>query len=88
MDLLRSKETSNREVFFYSTLVAFVLAQFTMALNYWPFASVKVALVLLVGFYLLVGLTQQIIRGEVGIRRVVEYIFMFAVAIAIIFFYK
>lgn len=87
MDLLRSSQAPTRLIFLYSALVAFILAQFTVALNYWPFASARVALVLLVGFYLLVGLAQQAIRGEIGRRRTVEYLFMFIVAVAIIFFF-
>ena len=87
LDLLRGSRASNRLIFLYSALVAFMLAQFTVVFNYWPFASVRVALILLVGYYLLVGLAQQALRQEITRRRVVEYLVMFVVAVALIFFF-
>ncbi len=87
MDLLRGSQVRTRLIFLYSALVAFILAQFTVVLNYWPQASVRVALVLLVGYYLLVGLAQQALRQDISRRRVVEYLLMFVVAVGIIFFF-
>jgi len=87
MDLLRNNETSTKKTLLYSGLIAFILAQFTVALNYWPFASARVALILLVGFYLLVGLTQQAMRKGLNRRRTFEYLFMFMVSVALIVFF-
>jgi hypothetical protein len=87
LDLLRGSQARNREVFLFSALVAFILAQFTVVLNYWPFASVRVALILLVGYYLLVGLAQQALRRDITRRRVIEYLVMFVFAVALIFFF-
>jgi len=84
MDLLRGSQARMRLVFLYSALIALILAQFTVLLNYWPFASVRVALALMVGFYLLVGLAQQALRDEINRRRVLEYLLMFVVAVAVI----
>jgi hypothetical protein len=87
MDLLRGSRARMRLVFLYSAFIGLMLAQLTMVLNYWPFASVRVALVLLVGFYLLVGLTQQTLRGESSRQRMIEYLTMAAVAVAVIFLF-
>ena len=87
MDLLRGSQARKRLVFLYSTLIALVLAQFTVLLNYWPFPSVRVALTLMVGFYLLVGMAQQALRGDIRRRRVIEYLLMFIVAVAVIFLF-
>jgi len=46
-----------------------------------------VALTLMVGFYLLVGMAQQALRGDIGRRRVIEYLLMFIVAVAVIFLF-
>ncbi|RUA17172.1 MAG: hypothetical protein DSY55_02590 [Clostridia bacterium] len=87
VDLLRSNQISTKAVLLYSLLIAFILAQFAMVLNYWPFASVRVALVLLVGFYLLVGYMQQLARRALGRRQVLEYLLMAAVAVMIVFYF-
>ncbi len=87
MDLLRGSQARMLQVFLYSGLIALVLAQFTLLLNYWPFPSVRVALTLMVGFYLLVGMAQQALRGDIGRRRVIEYLLMFIVAVAVIFLF-
>ncbi len=87
MDLLHNNQTPTRLTILYSLLIAFILAQFTVALNYWPFASARVALILLVGFYLLVGLAQQAMRGKIGRRRTFEYLFMFMITVTVIFIF-
>jgi hypothetical protein len=87
MDLLRGSQARMRLIHLYSAFIGLMLAQLTMVLNYWPFASVRVALVLLVGFYLLVGLTQQTLRGESSRRRMMEYLTMAVVTVAVIFLF-
>ncbi len=87
MDLLRGSRARMRLVFLYSALIALMLAQLTVILNYWPFASVRVALVLLLGFYLLAGLAQQMLRGEFNRRRVIEYLIIAAMTVTVIFLF-
>ncbi len=87
MDLLRGSRARMRLVFLYSALIALMLAQLTVILNYWPFASERVALALLIGFYLLVGLAQQMLRGEFNRRRVIEYLIIAVVTVSVIFLF-
>ncbi|RME45282.1 MAG: hypothetical protein D6791_11155 [Chloroflexi bacterium] len=74
LDLLRGSKQPLRYVALYSFVVAVVLAQATWVLNYWPFASIRVGLILLVGFYLLVGLAQQALNEHLTRRRTLEYL--------------
>ena len=83
-DLLRGGGRTG-EVFLISGLIALILAQFTVMLNYWPFPSVRVALALLVGFYLMVGLARAHLRGTLTRRRALEYAAMSGVAMLVIF---
>ncbi len=87
MELLRDSGARLRLVFLYSALVAFILAQVTVLLNYWPFPSVRVALALMVGFYLLVGLAQHALRQQIDRRRVAEYLLMSLAAVVLIFIF-
>ncbi len=84
MDLLRGSLARLGEVLLTSAVIALILAQLTVMLNYWPYPSIRVALVLLVGFYLLVGLAQLHLRQLLTFRRVLEYVGMSLVAIFLI----
>ena len=88
MDLLRGRGARTRIVLLYSGIIGIVLAQFTVLLNYWPFPSIQVALILLVGFYLMVGLSQWQLRGELTRRRAAEYLLMSALAVLVIIFFS
>jgi hypothetical protein len=87
MDLLRGSGARTRLIFLYSGLIALILAQFTILLNYWPYPSMQVALILLVGFYLMIGLAQWQLREALTRRRAAEYILMSALAILVIFLF-
>jgi hypothetical protein len=87
LDLLRGSQVRWRLIFLYSVVIALMLAQLTAVLNYWPFASVRVALVLLVGFYLLIGLSQQSLRDELTQRRFLEYLAVTGVTVVVIFLF-
>jgi len=84
LDLLRGSGARTGEIFLISALIAFILAQFTVMLNYWPFPSIRVALTLLVIFYLLVGLTQAHLRQTLTRRQLFEYLFMSGIAMLVI----
>ena len=87
MELLRDSGARLHLVFLYSVFVALILAQATVMLNYWPFPSVRLALALMVGFYLLVGLSQQALQNRIDRRRVAEYLLMSLTAVAVIFLF-
>ena len=87
LDMLRRNQVPLRLIFLYSVVIAVVMAQLTVVLNYWPFASVRVALMLLVGFYFLIGISQQILREELTRRRFFEYLLVSGIMVMIIFFF-
>lgn len=84
MDLLRESARSPRDLFLASGILALLIAQFTVLLNYWPFPSIRVALMLLVGFYLAVGLWRLDLKDQATLRRVGEQTIMALVAFLII----
>jgi len=87
VDLLRDSDASTGDIFLISGVIALLSAQFTVMLNYWPFPSVRVALVLLVGFYLMVGLSGAHLRDALTPRRAGEYLLMTGMALLVIFLF-
>ena len=85
IDLLRGSLAPMRLVYLYSAFIALALAQLTAVLNYWPHVSVRVALLLLVGFYLLTGISQQALKNQFRRRQLFEYLLIAVVTIAVIF---
>jgi hypothetical protein len=67
----------------YSVIIALVMAQSTWVFNYWPFASARMGLILLVQFYLLVGLAHQELLGQLTRRRAAEYLVLAGAAVAL-----
>jgi len=84
LDLLREITTRHLPALLFGLVVAMTMAQLTWVLNYGPYTAVRVGLVLLVVFYLLVGLAQQQLLGHLTRRRALEYIALAILAIAIL----
>ncbi len=74
LDLLRDTTPTHRHAMLYAAVTALVMAQVTWVLNYWPYTSIRVGLLLLVVFYLLVGLAHQQLAGRLTHRRTIEYV--------------
>lgn len=74
LDLLRETTRAHRPALLFGAVTALVMAQFTWVLNYWPYLSIRVGLILLVIFYLLVGLAHQELLGRLTRRRAAEYL--------------
>ena len=70
MDLLRESAKRHRDLFLASGILGLLMAQFTVLLNYWPLPSIRVALMLLVGFYLAVGLWRMDLKEQITLQRV------------------
>ena len=83
LELLRGSHSAFRQVILYSVIIALLMAQSTWVFNYWPFASARMGLVLLVQFYLLVGLAHQELMGQLTPRRGVEYLVLAGTAVAL-----
>ncbi|MCS7039259.1 MAG: hypothetical protein RMN24_04915 [Anaerolineae bacterium] len=84
LDLLRETSPRQLPVLLFGLVVTLTLSQLTWVLNYGPYTAIRVGLVLLVVFYLLVGLAHQQLLGHLTRRRTLEYITLAAAAIAIL----
>jgi hypothetical protein len=59
--------------FTYGGVVGLILGQMTWVLNYWRLTDLQGGLLLLLLFYVIVGLIQQFLQGQFGRRIVLEY---------------
>ncbi len=87
MDLLRTPGTPSRDIFLHSFFIGLIMAQSAVILNYWAFPSIRVGLILLVGYYLLVELNQWYLRGQLTRRRIGEYLLITGVSFLVILFF-
>lgn len=83
-DLLRAPNRPQRAVFLYGLIVAVVMAQATWIMNYWPTPTLQVGMLLVVGFYLLVGLANQQLLGKLTPLLAAEYTGLATVAAIVI----
>lgn len=73
VEVLRSTTREVDLVFTYGAIVGFVLGQVTWALNYWPVPNLTGGLLLLLIFYLLVGIAQQGLQERLNARILLEF---------------
>ena len=57
----------------YGAVAGLILGQMTWVLNYWRLSGLQGGLLLLLLFYVVVGLIQQFLQGQFGQRIVLEY---------------
>ncbi|NOZ70520.1 MAG: hypothetical protein GXP38_01175 [Chloroflexi bacterium] len=74
LDLLREATPKMRTVQLYAGVIAFLMAQATWLLNYSALPALPVGLFLLTTFYFLVSLAMQELRGQLRLRRGLEYL--------------
>ena len=72
--LLRSAEAPRRRTVLYALLTALAAGEVTWALNYWVVRELIGGAVLLLLFYVIVGLNEVILRGELTRRLLAEYV--------------
>ena len=87
LDLLHDSGPRLRTAVLYSAIVALIMAQTTWVLNYWPYASTRMGLALMVLFYLMVGLAHQELQGRLTKRRALEYGGLAAIAAALLLWF-
>jgi hypothetical protein len=84
LELLRGSERPTVLVAIYAGITGLVLGQATWALNYWRLDSLTGGLVLMIGFYNVVGLAQHGLQGRIRRRVVLEYGLITVAALALI----
>ena len=74
VEILRTSTSRTRLVLVYGAIVGLLLGQITWALNYWPLLpGLTGGLLLLLSFYLAVGLAQQGLQDRLTRRVVLEF---------------
>jgi hypothetical protein len=68
----------------YAAVPGILLGQITWVLNYWPLTSLQGGLILLIFFYVVVGLIQQYLAGRFDRRIAFEYVGVAAVALLVV----
>ena len=84
MELLRGTGRPLRSVALYALVVGLVLGEATWALNYWQISGLTGGLLLLLGFYLLVGLAHQGLLRRLTRRVLLEFGAVAAVSLVLI----
>lgn len=84
VEILRNTTERMDLGFAYGAIVGLVLGQVTWALNYWPIPALTGGLMLLLAFYLLVGIAQQGLQKHINRRILVEFAIVTVVALLLI----
>ncbi len=84
IELLRTSTNRTSTVIAYGMIVGLILGQVTWALNYWPLPDLTGGLLLLLIFYLLVGIAQHGLQGRLTRRVLVEFAIFAVVALLLI----
>lgn len=84
VEILRSIVDRPRLVLNYSVIIGLILGQVTCALNYWLLPGLTGGLLLLLIFYLLVGIAQQGLQNRLNRRVLLEFAIFAVVALILI----
>ena len=85
IEILRTSTPKTSQVLIYGAVVGLLLGQITWALNYWPLLpGLTGGLLLLLSFYLAVGIAQQSLQERLTRRVLVEFAIFGALALGLI----
>jgi hypothetical protein len=85
VELLRNSSNKTRHVLMYSAVVGLLLGELTWALNYWPLLpGLTGGLLLLLSFYLAVGIALQGLQGRLTKRIMIEFGAFAVIAVTLI----
>lgn len=87
LELLRGTSRSGRTVGLHALVVGVVLGEATWAMNYWRLSGLTGGLLLLLGFYLVVGLAQQGLLRRLNRRVLAEFAVVALVGVLLIAFF-
>jgi hypothetical protein len=83
-ELLRTTAPRTELVLSYAAIVGLILGEVTWALNYWPLPGLTGGLLLLLIFYLTVGLAQQGLQERLNTRVLLEFALFGVLALILI----
>ena len=81
LSLLQSVGQPKRRTALYAGLAGLVMGQSTWALNYWRIHALTGGVLLLLFFYVVVGVAQQHLQGSLTRRVLVEFLVVVAVGV-------
>jgi hypothetical protein len=84
LSVLRHERQRISQVLLYSGLVGLILGETTWALNYWRANALTVGVLLMLLFYVFVGLIQQHVRQRLNRRVVIEFLGVAVLGIGIV----
>jgi Protein of unknown function (DUF5656) len=84
VEILRSIIEERRTVLTYAAIIGLILGQVTWALNYWVLPGLTGGLLLLLIFYILVGIAQHGLQERLTQRVLLEFILFALVALILI----
>lgn len=85
VELLRTSSNEMRHVLIYSAVIGLLLGEMTWALNYWPLLpGLTGGLLLLLGFYLAIGIALQSLQGRLTKRVMIEFGVFAVIAVILI----
>ncbi len=73
LDLLRDTQQPMRRIVLYASIVGLLLGESVWALNYWRGSSFTVGGLLLLLFYVVTGVAQQHLQGNLNRRTLIEF---------------
>ena len=85
LGLLGNKPKQIHKAWLFAAIVGLSLGQITWALNYWRTGALNAGLLLLLTFYVLVGLAQQQMSGSLSRRSLWEYGAIASIGLVVIF---
>ncbi len=83
-EILRTATDQSGTALIYAGIIGLILGQVTWALNYWVLPGLTGGLLLLLIFYLLVGIAQQSLQGRLSRRVLFEFGIFAVVALLLI----
>jgi hypothetical protein len=87
IELLRAEPERLSLTWLYAALIGLIMGETTWSLNYWRANGLAGGLMLLVMFYYFTGLAQQRVLGRLTWRGLIEYTFIAALGLILVFYY-
>ena len=83
-ELLNTTEVSMRRTLLFALVAALLLGESAWALNYWQLTTLAGGMILLLVFYTIVGVVQQLLLGRLMRRTLAEFAVVAAIAFVLI----